>query len=173
MIKFFKNIPHFIGILLYLLYIVSLSQNIIKGKGEPMLNYILLGVSVVFLVIYIIMFARGQDKKQIKSAKRYYKWFKLGMKGVSLFIIVYGFVTASGEESSMLMPSILIALWLIQINGEIRRHKARKRREKIKAKLESFKNRRKKPTKEETEPTYDLEVELGLANSDNITLSDE
>lgn len=145
LIKFIKNIPNFIGIISYILYIVSLSMNISKGKGEPILNYILLAVSAVFLIIYIVMLLRGQDKKQVKSARRYYKWFKLGMKGISLFIIIYGFTTASGEDSSMLMPTILIILWIMQIHGEIRKHKARKRRERFKQKIDSFKNRNKKP----------------------------
>ena len=126
-----KNIPNLIGIILYVIYIISLTKNILRGAGTPMLNYILLAVSVVFLLIYIVMLLRGQDKKQIKSAKRYYKWFKLGMKGISLFIIIYGFITASGENSSMLIPSILIALWIVQINIEIMKHRMRKRRERF------------------------------------------
>ena len=172
-LKFIKNIPHYIGILSYLLYIGYLGLNILNGKGVYMLNIILLAVSVVFLIIYIVMFLAGQSGKKIKSTKRYFKWFKLGMKGVSLFIIVYGFVTASSSESSMLMPSILILLWLIQIHGEIRKYRARKRRERMMAKIGSFAEKFRKPKKEESEPVYDMELEMKLASADDIKLSDD
>lgn len=172
-IKFIKNIPHYIGIISYLLYIGYLALNILRGKGVYMLNLVLLAVSAVFLVIYVIMFLAGQSKKQIKSAKRYYKWFKLVMKGISLFIIVYGFVTAASSESTMLMPSILISLWLVQISIEISKERARKRREKIKKKFSGFKEKFRKPKAEIADPVYDMEVELRLAKSDNIKLSDD
>ena len=173
-IKFIKNIPHYIGIISYLLYIGYLGLNIIKGKGVYMLNLVLLAVSAVFLVIYGIMFLAGQSKKKIKSAKRYFKWFKLGMRGLSLFIIVYGFVTAaSSDSSSMLMPSILISLWLVQISAEISKYRARKRREKIKEKISGFKEKFRKPKAENTEPMYDMDIELRLASSDDIKLSDD
>jgi len=156
--KLIKSIPKLIGVLLYVLYIVSLTSNISNGKGEPILNYVLLAVSVVFLLIYVIMLLRGQDKKQVKSAKRYFKWFKLGMKGVSLFIIIYGFVTASSEGGSMFMPSILIALWIMQVNLEIMKHRARKRRERMKAKFDSFTSKFKKAKKLPSVEEPDLTV---------------
>ncbi len=169
LIKFFKNIPHFIGIISCILYIVSLAKKVANGEGTPMLNYVLLAVSAVFLLIYIIMLLRGQDKQQVKSAKRYYKWFKLGMKGVSFFIIIYEFVTLS-SDASMLMPSILIVLWIIQINGEIMKYRARKRRERIKAKIDSVKNRFKK---QKTNPKSEAELELTVAPVDTIEFIDE
>ena len=165
MIKFFKNIPHFIGIISCVLYIVSLSKKVVSGEGTPLLNYILLAVSAVFLLVYLIMLMRGQDKQQVKSAKRYYKWFKLGMKGVSFFIIIYEFLTVS-SNSSMLMPSILIVLWILQINGEIMRHKARKRRAARKAKLDNLKSRFGKQKKSEANP--EAELELTVAPVDTI-----
>ena len=141
--------------------------------------FILIAVSAIFILIYIIMMISGREgKKQIKRAKRYYKWFKLAMKGVSLFIIVYSFIAASGsEKSSMLVPSILISIWLIQVSVEISKHRARVRREKFKAKVSEFtsKFKKKKPETAEAaaEQYSDLEVDLVLARTDDIKLSDE
>ena len=178
-IKTILNIPHYFNILIYLVYIATLVSKVIKGEGVLYLNYILIAVSAIFILIYIIMMISGREgKKQIKRAKRYYKWFKLAMKGVSLFIIVYSFVAASGsEKSSMLLPSILISIWLIQVSVEISKHRARVRREKFKAKVSEFtsKFKKKKPDTEEVnaEQYSDLEVDLVLARTDDIKLSDE
>lgn len=174
--KFIKNIPYYLGILSYLLYIGYLGINILMNKGVYLLNIILLAVSVVFLIIYVVMFLAGQSGKKIRSTKRYFKWFKLGMKGISLFIIIYGFITASSSESSMLIPNILIILWLMQILGEIRKYRARKRRERMMAKIKSFAGRFINPKKEESEPAYDMDdmdVEMMLASADDIKLSDD
>ena len=177
-IKTILNIPHYFNILLYIIYIVTLVGNVRKGEGVLYLNYTLIAVSVVFIVIYIIMMISGREgKKKIKRAKRYYKWFKLAMKGVSLFIIVYSFVAASGNEnSSMLVPSILISIWLVQVSIEISKYRARKRLEKFKTKINNFAGKFKKPKTEAEDKTTpqdsDLEVEIVLAKTYDIKLSD-
>ena len=177
--KAILNLPHYFNILLYVIYIVTLVNNIRKGDGVLYLNYVLIAVSAVFIIIYIIMMISGREgKKKIKRARRYYKWFKLGMKGVSLFIILYSFIAAAGsEDSSMLMPVILIAIWLVQISSEISKHRARVRREKIKSKINDFTGKFKKQKKVEpqAEPEVqysDLEVDLVLSKADDIKLSD-
>ena len=163
---------HLVNIVIYIIYIVSLANNIRKGSGVPMLNYILLGVSLVFLLIYIVLaLTSGKSKSEIKSAKRYYKWFKLAMKGVSLFIAIYGFVSATESQGSMLMPLLLICVWLIQVSVEINRHKSRVRRAERKKKHEKVVAEKK--LKKLTDTDKELQVQLKLSKSDNISLSDE
>ena len=163
---------HLVNIIIYIVYIVSLVNNIRKGSGLPMLNYILLGVSLVFLLIYIILaLTSGKSKSEIKSAKRYYKWFKLAMKGVSLFIAIYGFVSATESQGSMLIPLLLICVWLLQVSTEITRHKARVRRAERKKKHEEVVAEKK--LKKLTDSDKELQLQLKLSKSDNISLSDE
>ena len=166
------KLGHLVNIIIYLIYIASLANNIRKGSGIPMLNYILLGVSIVFLLIYIILaLTAGKSKAEIKSAKRYYKWFKLGMKGVSLFIAIYGFVSATESNGSMLVPLLLICVWLMQVSIEISRHKSRRRRAERKKKHEEVVAE--KNLKKLTNADKELQLQLKLSKADNVTLSDE
>lgn len=179
MLKLLKNIPNFIGIISSLIYIAYLSLNVINGKGVPILNYILLGVSVIFLIAYVVMMARG-GKSQLKSAKRYYKWIKMSIKGLSLFIAIYGFTAGEG---SRLVPALLVALWILQVNAEIKKERKRRRREKFKAKLDALKPKRKRnthadpddeiimPSRERGE--IDFSENLTVHSSDNVLLSDD
>ena len=177
--KLLKNIPNVIGIISSLIYIAYLSLNVINGKGVPILNYILLGASVIFLFAYVVMMARG-GKSEMKSAKRYYKWIKMSIKGLSLFIAIYGF-TAS--EGSRLMPALLVALWILQVNGEIKKERKRRRREKAKEKLGASSPKRKRkhepaPDEEIAAPSrargeVDFAEGLTVHSVDNVTLSDD
>ena len=179
MIKLLKNIPNVIGIISSLIYIAYLSLNVINGKGVPLLNYILLGVSVIFLVAYVVMMARG-GKSRLKSAKRYYKWIKMSIKGLSLFIAIYGFTAGEG---SRLVPALLVALWILQVNAEIKKERKRRRREKFKAKLDAQKTKSKrntnaKPDEEIIMPSReivenDFSENLTVHSSDNVLLSDD
>ena len=163
---------HLVNIIIYIVYIISLTNNIRKGSGVPMLNYVLLGVSIVFLLIYVIMaLSAKESKKEIKSAKRYYKWFKLGMKGVSLFIAIYGFVSATESQGSMIVPLILICIWLIQVSIEVSTASARIRRAERKKKREE--NVKAKQIKRITDADKELQVQLKSAKSNDISLSDE
>ena len=120
-----------------LLYLGYLAFAIFKNTGIRWINIALAVATIIFTIVNVVLRLLGKrGKSGIKTAKRWYKRFKLLTKLFSILAATYGILTALGSTSALtiILSYITAAIWFVQVMLEIlvsaidRKLEARKKR---------------------------------------------
>ena len=118
----FKKTSNFFSNLLILLTIIYLIISINNNIGNYNINIISLIITTMYLLFKIVM-----DKKDInnnnskKLLKKLYKWSKLLIKALTLFISIYGIIYSTSQVNvlSLIITIFMINLWILQVLSEV------------------------------------------------------
>lgn len=114
------DISNITGQLVYVLYLI---YAIFAPIGFVYLNAFLLGMSLVYFVIYIVYYKKNDKlSKEVKTTARHtFKWIKLSSKALTLAITLYGVYSMTNHLTafSIILTTLTIIVWIINLAIEL------------------------------------------------------
>lgn len=113
---------------LYLaLYLIFIGYNLLQEKGNKIINYILLGFTVLYGIFYFstVIITNGNKiaKKKIKPAKRVYKLIRKIFKLINVMMMITLLLQTKGyyenNKFAVIMAFITTPMVIIQLSVEI------------------------------------------------------
>ena len=105
-----------------ILYLGYLGFAILKNTGIRWINIALAAATVIFTILNIAFRLQGKrGKGRAKTAKHWYKRFKLLTKLFSIVAATYSIITALGSTSALtiMLSYVTAGIWFVQVLLEI------------------------------------------------------
>lgn len=118
-----KKFLHIFSIFTQILYLIYLVYAVLTDKGVFYANVVLLGISVVYFIIYILTY--GKKPKKLKTvayvAKHAKTITKLLITAFTLGVAIYGIYTSAKnvDAISIVLTTLMIVFWCLQALLEI------------------------------------------------------
>ena len=118
----FKKLSNFFSNLLILLTIIYLIIAVNNKIGNYNTNIISLIITSIYLLFKIIMDIKDINNNNSKKLlKKIYKWSKLLIKALTLFVSIYGIIYSTSQVNvlSLIITIFMINLWILQVLLEV------------------------------------------------------
>lgn len=122
-VRDFKKLGNIANVLMQVMYISYMIYNLIIDAGWYWVNAILLGLSLGYLIIYLLFYGKkDHDHKQVlRASKRVYKWTKILVNTFTLGVTLYNAYVAATTMSafSIIITTLTIIMWVLSVIVEV------------------------------------------------------